>query len=195
MHPPPEPAAALPAFRTAVARLREAVETGIRTGFVLDEVPAPTRLAPHAVAVAARVERDGAQLGTGRFVVLHDPDGQDGWHGTTRIVAFVSCEVDDEMAADPALGQVGWSWLTDALADRGARYTSSGGTVTRTVSTRFGQLRDPADAGEVEIRASWTAVPDAGGAIDLVAHLQAWCELLAAAAGLPPPGVTALPTS
>jgi hypothetical protein len=44
-----------------------------------------------------------ADVASGRFVVLHDPAGQDGWRGDTRIVAFVSADVESEMAADPAL--------------------------------------------------------------------------------------------
>ena len=96
------------------------------------------------------------------------------------------------MAADPALGAVGWSWLTDALADRGALHVAAGGTVTRTSSTRFGALAEPAEACEVEIRASWTAVAGADGGTDLGLHLRAWCDLLCATAGLPPPGVTSL---
>jgi len=125
-------------------------------------------------------------------VVLHDPDGQDGWRGDTRVVAFVSADVEAEMAADPALAQVGWSWLTDSLSDRGAEHTAAGGTVTRTVSCRFGQIEDADEASEVEVRASWTPLADDGGALDLGIHLLAWCDLLCATAGLPPPGVVQL---
>lgn len=180
-------------FRTAVEALRAALADSGRAGLTLHEVPAPRRLAPHAVAVAAQVERGDDEIASGRFVVLHDPDGQEGWRGDTRVVAFVQAEVDAEMAADAALGEVGWSWLTESLADRGAGYTAAGGTVTRTVSARFGQLSEPDEASEVEVRASWTPVADDDGALDLVQHLGAWCDLLCATAGLPPPGVAALP--
>ncbi len=155
-------------------------------------MPAPKRLAPHAVALGADVVRGGEPVASGRFVVLHDPAGQDGWRGDTRVVAFVSSEVEAEMAADPSLGEVGWSWLTEALETRGAAHTAAGGTVTRTISSRFGQLEEPEDASEVEVRASWTPLPDDDGQLDLVAHLRAWCDLLCATAGLPPPGTTAL---
>jgi hypothetical protein len=138
------------------------------------------------------VTRGGEQVASGRFVVLHDPAGQDGWRGDTRIVAFVSADVEPEMAADPALAAVGWSWLTESLATRGARHTAEGGTVTRTVSCRFGSMQDPAEESEVEIRASWTALPGPDGVLDLGEHLRAWCDLLCATAGLPPPGVAAL---
>jgi hypothetical protein len=190
---PPAPAG----FRTAVEALRAALVDPGRAGLSLSEVPAPRRLAPHAVAVAAEVLRGEQEIASGRFVVLHDPDGQEGWRGDTRVVAFVQAEVDAEMAADAALAEVGWSWLTDALEDRGAHYTAAGGTVTRTVSARFGQLSDPEEASEVEVRASWTPLrtdDDDADALQLVRHLGAWCDLLCATAGLPPPGVAALPT-
>ena len=41
---------------------------------------------------------------------------------------------------------------------------------------------------DIEIRASWTPLED-----NLEPHLSAWCALLASTAGLPPPGVAALP--
>ena len=43
----------------------------------------------HPPFPAAEVERDGVEIGSGRFVVLHDPDGQEGWRGDTRVVAPV----------------------------------------------------------------------------------------------------------
>jgi hypothetical protein len=186
-HPTPE------TFRVAVDGLRAAVAAPVRPGLHLSEVPAPTRLAPHAFAVAAEVMRGDDEVASGRFVVLHDPAGQEGWRGDTRVIAFVSAEVEAEMAADPALSEVGWSWLTDALRERDAAHAAAGGTVTRTVSVRFGQIAEPDEASEVEVRASWTPVRDGEGGMDLAAHLGAWCDLLCATAGLPPPGVAALP--
>lgn len=185
-HVPPD------AFRQATARLLGALDAHGRAGLSLREVPAPRRLAPHAVAVAAEVERDGEETATGRFVVLHDPEGQEGWRGDTRVVSFVQAEVEPEMAADPALAEVGWSWLDEALRDRSARHTAAGGTVTRTVSVRFGQISEPDEASEVEVRASWTPLPDDDGTLPLERHLLAFCDLVAATAGLPPPGVAAL---
>ena len=189
---PPGPGTAPEVFRTATASLLAAVAAASRPGLSLSEVPAPRKLAPYAVAVSAEVTRGDDQLATGRFIVLHDPAGQDGWRGDTRVVAFVSADVEPEMAADPSLAAVGWSWLTDSLSDRGALHTAAGGTVTRTVSCRFGSLEEPDEASEVEIRASWTALAGPDGAIDLGEHLMAWCDLLCATAGLPPPGVAAL---
>ncbi|MDT7546692.1 MAG: hypothetical protein QOE99_2802 [Actinomycetota bacterium] len=186
---PPAPEA----FRAAAATLFAALAEAARPGLALREVPAPRKLAPYSVAVAADVSRGGEEVASGRFVVLHDPAGQDGWRGDTRIVAFVSADVEAEMAADSALAAVGWSWLTESLTDRGALHTAAGGTVTRTMSSRFGSLEQPDESNEVEIRASWTALAQPDGTLDLGEHLRAWCDLLCATAGLPPPGVSALP--
>ncbi len=180
-------------FLGAVEAVRAALADSGRPGLALHEVPAPRRMAPHALAVAAEVLRGDEEIASGRFVVLHDPDGQEGWRGDTRVVALVQAEVDAEMAADAALAEVGWSWLTESLAERGARYTAAGGTVTRTVSARFGQLSEGDEASEVEVRASWTPLRDDDGELSLVHHLTAWCDLLCATAGLPPPGVAGLP--
>ncbi len=189
---PLEPPSLPEPFRAALVGLRAALGTPQRDGLDLQEVPGPKRLAPYAVAVAAEICRDDEQVASGRFVVLHDPQGQEGWRGDTRVVAFVSADVEAEMAADPALAQVGWSWLVESLDERGAHHTATGGTVTRTVSCRFGQIEDADEVSEVEVRASWTPLPGADGTMDLGVHLLAWCDLLCATAGLPPPGVLAL---
>ena len=189
-----EPAAAPQAFAAGLQSLQAVLDGAAGTegdGVHLRLVPAPKRMAPWSVAVAAEVVRDDEEVASGRFVVLHDPAGQDGWHGDTRVVAFVEAQVEAEMAADPALAYVGWSWLLEALDGRGAGHTAAGGTVTRTVSTRFGQIEDAEDVSEVEVRASWTAVPGEDG-LDLGGHLLAWCDLVRSTAGLPPPGVAPL---
>ncbi len=159
----------------------------VRPEIELDEVSPPRRLAPHAYALAGTVSRDGEEVATGRLVLLFDPDGHEAWDGTFRFVTYVTAEVEIELAIDPLLPGVGWSWLTDALEAQGARHTAIAGTVTQTTSTRFGELAGPPTAADLEIRASWTPL-DA----DLGIHLEAWCDLLASTAGLPPPGVTAL---
>lgn len=182
------------AFAAALAHLRSVLDAPVRPELSLRIVPAPKRMAPWSVAVAAEVRGEGDEtvdIASGRFVVLHDPQGQDGWRGDTRIVAFVEAAVDPEMGADPALADAGWSWLLDGLAERAAGCTATSGTVTRTASRRFGEMEDPADECEVEVRASWTPLPGRHG-IALGDHLLAWCDLLCSTAGLPPVGVTAL---
>lgn len=172
-------------FARAVAGLRSAAP---REEILLEEVGAPQRLAPYAFALGATVRRDGAEVATGRLILLHDPAGHDAWQGTLRLVTYVTAELEIDLAADPLLPGVGWTWLTDALESRHAGYRALGGTVTQTMSTRFGALAGPPAAGDIEIRASWTPTDD-----DLRSHLLAWCTLLASTAGLPPPGVTVLP--
>lgn len=173
-----------PTFRRAVAGLRAVAPRGeIR----LEEVGPPQRLAPYAFALTATVVRGGEEVATGRLVLLHDPAGHEAWAGTLRLVTYVTADLEVDLAADHLLPMVGWTWLTDALDAEGASYTALGGTVTQTLSTRFGDLAGPPTAGDIEVRASWTARTD-----DLAPHLQAWCSLLASTAGLPPPGVTAL---
>ena len=177
------------AFRRAVAGL---AEVELRPEVIISELPAPQRLAPHAVAMHASVLSGGDELADGRLVVLHDPKGQDVWEGTTRCVAYVQATLELEMANDPMLPSVGWAWLTEALDAAGAEHCAAGGTVTRTTSERFGALADQPTAAEVEIRASWSPVGP-----DLAPHLVAFGELLCAAAGLPPmpPGVVAIPAN
>ena len=175
-------------FRRAVTAL-SSVE--LRPEVSLNELPAPQRLAPYAVALSATVTRAGEELADGRLVVLHDPDGQSVWEGETRCVAYLQAPIDVEIASDPMLPSVGWSWLLDALTLAGAEHRAAGGTVTRTTSERFGALSDHPPAADVEIRASWSPV----GA-NLGPHLVAFGELLCAAAGLPPvpPGVVVMPS-
>ncbi|MCW2598232.1 MAG: hypothetical protein JWM02_61 [Frankiales bacterium] len=190
---PRDPASTSSVFARAVEELHQTISDAERPGILeLHEVPAPRRLAPHAVAFSAEVNKDGDEVATGRFVVLHDPAGQDGWRGDTRVVAFVSADVDREMAGDPALAEVGWSWLTDSLVGRAAQHTAAGGTVTRTASLTFGLVEEPEETNEVEVRASWSPLHEADGSLDLSVHLQAWCDLLCMTAGVPPTGVTAL---
>ena len=178
------PSAVPEAFTRAVAGLRAAAP---RPEILLEEIPAPQRLAPYSFALSATVLRSGEEVASGRLILLHDPAGHDAWDGTMRLVTYVTAELEAELAADPLLPGVGWSWLTDALEGHGASYTAIGGTVTQTLSTRFGDLAGPPTAADLEIRASWTPTDD-----DLQAHVHAWCALLASTAGLPPPGVTAL---
>ena len=158
-----------------------------RAEVVVENIPAPQRLAPwsHAVGMHVGVPGDeDEELASGRFIVLFDPDGHEAWQGTTRCVGYVSASTDSEMVDDSMFSEVAWSWLTDALIEHGAGHHSVGGTVTRTASTRFGSIAAPEHTVDVEIRASWTAE-----GTDLDKHLNAFLEVLAAAAGLPPAGI------
>jgi hypothetical protein len=177
-------------FRVAVAQMRAA---RLRPEVFCEEMPAPQRIAPYASALSADVTVDGEDVGTGRIVLLHDPAGNDAWTGTFRCVAYARAEIDPEMANDPLLGEVGWSWLTEALAAHGASFVAPSGTVTKVSSESFGSMADEEATAQLEIRASWTPV---GPDLDLAAHVEAWGELLCTASGLPPvpEGVATMPS-
>jgi hypothetical protein len=183
-----EPALAPEAFRRAVAQLRAAK---FRAEVFVEEMPAPQRIAPYASALSADVTVDGEDVGSGRIVVLHDPSGNDAWGGNFRCVAYARAEIDPELAADPLLCEVGWSWLTEALEAHGASYAAPSGTVTTVSSESFGGMADEPGSAQIEIRASWT--PDEE---DLTPHVEAWGEVLCTAVGLPPvpEGVATMPS-
>jgi hypothetical protein len=166
-------------FRQAVEALRTA---RVRPGVRIEETAAPRRLAPYAYALEATVVSDGEELADGRLVLLHEPGGHEAWHGEFRLVTLARAELEPEMAGDPLLPEVSWSWLTGALTARGAGYHDPSGTVSRASSHYFGGLADRPDDTQIEVRASWTPVSGA----DAAAHLAAWCDLLCACAGLPP---------
>lgn len=131
-------------FTRAVDGLRSATP---RDEIVLEEVGAPQRLAPYAFALSAVVLRDDEDVATGRLILLHDPAGHEAWAGTLRLVTYVTATLEVDLAADPLLPTVAWTWLTDALAVQGAAYRAIGGTVTQTLSTRFGELAATAGTG------------------------------------------------
>ncbi len=201
------------AFAAAVASLRSGQEQvcAVRPELSFEEVPAPRTLAPYAAAVAATVRVDGIEVASGRFVLLYDPDGQRGWPGPLRVIVFIRADLEPEIAADPMLGEVAWSWLTESLDARTSGYEAPSGTVTRVVTEGFGAKRQDPQATGFELRASWSPVGLAGladvagvpgdeagqpedGQAGLNGHLAAWCGAICAAAGLPPlvAGVTAL---
>ena len=174
---PREFAAALDALRRAAAR-RELVVT---------EIPAPGNLAPYSVALSADVtpSRHGSDsdLGTGRFILLYDPEEPDAWGGPFRVVCFAQAPLETDIGLDPFLAEVAWAWLVDALDARGARYVGASGTATKIISTGFGELAHQGDGAQIELRASWSPLDH-----NIAAHVEGWGELLCMLAGLPPVG-------
>lgn len=181
--PPPPPAA----FARAAESLRL---TEVRPEIELEDLPAPQRLAPYSAAIGASVYRDDDELAVGRLILLYDPEGQRGWEGPFRLVAYVRADMEPEITSDPLLGPVAWSWLTEALEAHQADYSAAGGTVTRAVSEGFGNKADDPVTTELELRASWSPAQE-----DMSGHVAAWCDLMCLAAGIPPlpPDVAALP--
>lgn len=164
-----------------------------RKGVTVEEIGSPQRIAPHSVALSAEFSDGDDELASGRLILLHDPAGNDAWHGTFRVVSFARAEVDLEMVADPLLPEVAWSWMTDALELHGAQYAALAGTVTASFGKSFGEMGDATDQADVEIRSSWT--PVLGKQEPLTGHLFAWQDLLGHVAGRPPlpPGVVQFP--
>ncbi|HTJ71178.1 MAG TPA: DUF3000 family protein [Actinospica sp.] len=193
-----------------------------RAGLEFEPLPAPRRLASfsHALSVTAMDEHsDGeVELGSGRFVLLYEPEGHEEWHGSWRCVTFLQADLEPEIAEDPLVADVTWSWLREALS--GLNVAALGGTVSRCASSGFGELAEQGTSTSVELRASWSPLPpfdveapggpavqraaaaagrvnwDAQDAFEgLAAHVQAWTECLATAVGLPPElaGVARLP--
>jgi hypothetical protein len=165
-------------FVRAMTALRGA---RLRPEVLVEEAPAPQRLAPQSVALTADVLVEDEELASGRFVLLHDPAGHDTWAGTFRAVTYVRAALEPEMAGDVLVTTVAWTWLMEALANHGAGFHSPSGTVTRVTSDSFGAMAERPPAAELEIRASWTPDdPDVGR------HLEAWADVLCQAGGLPP---------
>ncbi|MEY2848156.1 MAG: hypothetical protein RI885_821 [Actinomycetota bacterium] len=178
------------AFTSAVAAIRAA---DARPELVITEIPAPGRVAPWSIAFAADVtpaRHDAdSELGTGRFILLHDPARPEAWGGDFRVVCFAQAPLETDIGVDPFVADVAWSWLEDALEARGARHHSLSGTATKILSTGYGELAAQGDGAQLELRASWTPADDGLGA-----HVEGWSELLCMLAGLPPTieGVTVL---
>ena len=175
----------LPAeFVAAVTAIRRATS---RAELVVTEIAAPTQLAPYSIALAGNITpvRHGSDsdLGTGRFILLYDPDEPDGWNGAFRVVCFAQAPLEVEIGLDPFLAEVTWQWLVDALDSRKAEYTAASGTATKIISSGFGELAKQGDGAQIELRASWTPLDH-----NLTAHVEGWGELLCMLAGLPPAG-------
>jgi len=174
---PAEFAAALTAIRRATSRPE----------LVVTEITAPTQLAPYSIALSANIApvRHGndSELGTGRFVLLYDPEEPEGWNGAFRVVCFAQAPLEVEIGLDPFLAEVTWAWLVDALNARKAEYTAASGTATKIISSGFGELAKQGDGALIELRASWTPLNH-----NLTAHVEGWGELLCMLAGLPPAG-------
>ena len=156
-----------------------------RADLRFDEIAAPTGLAPHAQAYAADVQPPqhgiDTELGTGRFIVLHDPAMPEAWGGDFRVVCYAQAPLESDIGSDPLLPEVAWSWLVDALRGREARYHSASWTATTILSTGFGGLADQGSGAQLELRASWSPVD-----LDLGRQLEAWGDFLCLLAGLPP---------
>jgi Protein of unknown function (DUF3000) len=177
-------------FKIAVASLREAA---LRPELAMIQIEAPTNLASDAIAFAANIETTAtgahSDLGTGRFILLHEPDDQEQWGGRFRIVCFAKSPLETDLGADEQMSDVSWDWLTEALARHGAHFSHEAGTATRVISSGFGSLSGQSDHAELEMRASWSPL-----SFSMAPHLEAWQDLVCVMSGFSPTveGVTAL---
>ncbi len=189
-----------PEFRRGVAEVEAAMAAHgqVRPELRIEPETPPRRLAPFAFAVAAAASatpgESDDEIGWGRFVLLFDDAGQPGWDGKHRIIGYVRAELEPEIAADPLINEVGWSWLTEALDSRTTGYRNISGTVTTVVTQGFGGKQDEPTSTSFELRASWSPGLTSDAPPGLDGHLSAWCDVVCVAAGLPPlaPGVAAL---
>lgn len=181
------------AFTSAVESMHAAQ---LRGEITLGTIRPPQRLAPFSHAIGLEVggnedldivptDTDGDAFG--RLILLHDPGAEESWEGAMRLVAYIQADMDSDVAGDPLLPDVAWEWLTESLEAHSATHTNLGGTVTSTASVRFGEIGGPPRAHQLEMRASWTAE-----GLDLAPHVEAFAQVLANVAGLPPEGVTEL---
>ncbi|MBG6121744.1 DUF3000 domain-containing protein [Corynebacterium aquatimens] len=185
---------ALPEEFTAAVESMHAAR--LRPEITLGTIRPPQRPAPfsHAVGLEVALHDEDAPIPTdsegdafGRLILLYSPSTEEAWEGSMRLVAYIQADMDDAVASDPFLPDVAWQWLNESLDNTGATYTNLGGTVTSTASVRFGEIGGPPRAYQIEMRASWTAA-----GTDLSHHVEAFSQVLAYVAGLPPEGVTGI---
>ncbi|WP_327019957.1 DUF3000 domain-containing protein [Enteractinococcus helveticum] len=166
-------------FRVALDQLRQA---NTRDEVELNEVPAPAKLAPYAVAMSADVAAsNGEALAVGRFIMLYNPEYSEVWDGNFRIVTYIKTRLESDLGEDPLVSEVAWTWMVEALDDAEATYRQPGGTASRVLSQGFGMLDQQIETIDLELRASWTPEGDY-----LDRHLTAWSDMVCTFAGLPP---------
>lgn len=173
------------AFRAAIEEMTRA---RLRPEVRWEDIPAPSRMAPHTWAANGEAVLHDEELSSGRLVVLHDPAGQDTWQGRYRFVALVQAQLEPEFAIESMLGDVAWSWVTESLELYDADALELGCTATRVVSQSYGALAARPSTVDVEMRVSWTPQSD-----HLGGHFAAWTAMLAAAGGLPPAPASVAP--
>lgn len=178
-----------PEFSAAVEALRNAE---IRDEIHLKQIEEPEKLATHAIAFSAHIIEDlatPADAGTGRFVLLWEPEMQEAWGSRFRVVCFAKSPLETNIGADELGSDIAWAWLTDALSNRNAQYLNAAGTATRIISSGYGSLATQADHAELEVRASWSPKT-----YEVGQHLEAWQDMVCIMSGFAhlPQGVSSI---
>ena len=142
--------------------------------------------APHAHAITAEIGTD-PELGTGRFVLLHDPpDPRRGsrTRGSWSTWRPTSTRRWPRTSFSPMSGGPGCRSASPPLRHRTRRW----GTVTAVRSTSFEALSARGHETSIQVRASWSPA----SLVDLPEHFSAWIGLMELCAGLDPyyPDVT-----
>lgn len=152
------------------------------SGIVLQEVPAPSRLAPFSIAIRAQTETDvdEAPSASGTLVILFDPSQREIWGGNFRLVGHLRAQIDDEMSDDPLLGEFLWSTLLERLHQETRSFSNVLGTVTRELSQTFGGLTLRGATLNVELRCSWSTDDT-----QMDQHLLGWSKYVLETAGFP----------
>ena len=165
-------------FTDALLTLRDAAYD---SHVEVSEIPAPHGIAPFSAAIrmdCGSLEDNSHSGGSGRLVILYDPQEQPGWQGRFRLVTMLSAHVDVDLVTEPLADQVCWSWFTDFLTQADASFFQAAGSVTRSHSASFGELEKRSESAEMELRASWTPLEN-----DLAPHAGAISRLLAMMSG------------
>lgn len=176
-------------FTAAVDAIRNAE---IREEIHLKQIEEPEKLATHAIAFSAHIVEElstPADSGTGRFVLLWEPEMQEAWGSRFRVVCFAKSPLETNIGADELGSDIAWAWLTDALSNRHADYGNAAGTATRIISSGYGSLATQADHAELEVRASWSPKT-----YEIGQHLEAWQDLVCIMSGFAhlPQGVSSI---
>ena len=176
-------------FQAAVDAIRSAE---IREEIHLKQIEEPEKLATHAIAFSAHIVEElatPADAGTGRFVLMWEPEMQAAWGSRFRVVCFAKSPLETNIGADELGSDIAWAWLTDALSNRQAQYSNAAGTATRIISSGYGSLATQADHAELEVRASWSPK-----SYEIGQHLEAWQDLVCIMSGFAhlPQGVSSI---
>jgi hypothetical protein len=176
-------------FQAAIDAIRGAE---VREELHLKQIEEPDKLATHAVAFTAHIIEElstPADAGTGRFVLLWEPEMQEAWGSRFRVVCFAKSPLETNIGADELGSDIAWAWLTDALSNRHAEYGNAAGTATRIMSSGYGSLASQADHAELEVRASWSPK-----SYEIGQHLEAWQDLVCIMSGFAhlPQGVSSI---
>lgn len=170
--------AASAAFQAAVEQLKSA---NLRQELDFEQIPAPGNLAADSIAFAVHVKpgtkSENSDLGTGRFVLLHEPEGSQQWASNFRVVTFCKSPLETNIGIDEDASDLAWSWMLEALANRGAEHKNIAGTSTRIISKGHGSLTHQPDHAEFELRASWSPKGD------FSKHVEAWMDVVCAMSG------------